>query len=97
MFVCVWGALVVPKGTVRVVDRLDPALAPAVVANVPLGLALFASLTSRVGDGLTRMSEQAFSLPNDLAYRRHGLIFGSRLAAAATRMEVTDAVFSPGT
>ena len=94
LFVCVWGALVVPKGTVRVVDRLDPALAPAVVANVPLGLALFASLTSRVGDGLTRMSEQAFSLPNDLAYRRHGLIFGSRLAAAATRMEVTDAVFS---
>ena len=94
LFVCVWGALVVPRATVRVVDRLDPALAPAVVANVPLGLALFASLTSRVGDGLTRLSEQAFSLPNDLAYRRHGLIFGSRLAAAATRMEVTDAVFA---
>ena len=94
LFVCVWGALVVPKATVRVVDRLDPALAPAVVANVPLGLALFASLTSRVGDGLTRLSEQAFSLPADLAYRRHGLIFGSRLAAAATRMEVTDAVFA---
>ena len=94
LFVCVWGALVVPKGTVRVVDRLDPALAPAVVANVPLGLALFASLTSRVGDGLTRLTEQAFSLPNDLAYRRHGLIFGARLAAATTRMEVTDAVFA---
>ena len=94
VFICVWGALVVPKGTVRVVDRLDPALAPAVVANVPLGLALFASLTSRVGDGLTRLTEQAFSLPNDLAYRRHGLIFGARLAAATTRMEVTDAVFA---
>ena len=94
LFVCVWGALVVPRATVRVVDRLDPALAPAVVANVPLGLALFASLTSRVGDGLTRLSEEAFSLPDDLAYRRHGLIFGARLAAAATRMEVTDAVFS---
>ena len=94
LFVCVWGALVVPKATVRVVDRLDPALAPAVVANVPLGLALFASLTSRVGDGLTRLTEQAFSLPDDLAYRRHGFIFGARLAAAATRMEVTDAVFA---
>ena len=94
LFVCVWGALVVPKGTVRVVDRLDPALAPAVVANVPLGLALFASLTSRVGDGLTRLTEQAFALPADLAYRRHGLIFGARLAAAVTRMEVTDAVFA---
>ena len=94
LFACVWGALVVPKATVRVVDRLDPALAPAVVANVPLGLALFASLTSRVGDGLTRLTEQAFSLPADLAYRRHGLIFGARLAAATTRMEVTDAVFA---
>ncbi len=94
LFIAVWGAMVVPKATVRVVDRLDPALAPAVVAGVPLGLALFASLTSQVGDGLTRLTEQAFSLPDDLTYRRHGLIFGARLAAAATRMEVTDTVFA---
>ena len=94
LFVAVWGAMIVPKATVRVVDRLDPALAPAVVANVPIGLALFASLTSQVGDGLTRLTEQAFTLPSDLAYRRHGLIFGARLAAAATRLEVTDAVFA---
>ena len=94
LFVAVWGAMVVPKATVRVVDRLDSALAPAVVANVPIGLALFSSLTSQVGDGLTRMTEQAFVLPNDLAYRRHGFIFGSRLAAAATELEITDAVFA---
>ena len=94
LFVTVWGAMIVPKATVRVVDRLDPALAPAVVANVPVGLALFASLTSQVGDGLTRLTEQAFTLPNDLRYQRHGLIFGARLAAAATRLEVTDAVFA---
>ena len=94
LFVTVWGAMIVPKATVRVVDRLDPALAPAVVANVPIGLALFASLTSQVGDGLTRLTEQAFTLPNDLAYQRHGLIFGARLAASATRLEVTDAVFA---
>ena len=94
LFVTVWGAMIVPKATVRVVDRLDPALAPAVVANVPIGLALFASLTSQVGDGLTRLTEQAFTLPDDLAYRRHGLIFGARLAAAATRLEITDTVFA---
>ena len=90
----VWGAMVVPRATVRVVDRLDPALAPAVVANVPLGLALFASLTSQVGDGLTRLTEQAFALPADLAYQRHGLLFGARLADAVTRIEVSDAVFA---
>ena len=94
LFVAVWGAMIVPKATVRVVDRLDPALAPAVVANVPIGLALFASLTSQVGDGLTRLGEQAFTLPDDLRYQRHGLIFGARLAAKATRLEVTDAVFA---
>ena len=94
LFVAVWGAMIVPKATVRVVDRLDPTLAPAVVANVPIGLALFASLTSQVGDGLTRLTEQAFALPNDLAYQRHGLIFGARLAAKATRLEITDAVFA---
>ena len=94
LFVAVWGAMIVPKATVRVVDRLDPALAPAVVANVPIGLALFASLTSQVGDGLTRLTEQAFTLPNDLQYRRHGLIFGARLADKATRLEITDAVFA---
>ena len=94
LFVAVWGAMIVPKATVRVVDRLDPGLAPAVVANVPIGLALFAAFTSQVGDGLTRLTEQAFALPDDLAYRRHGLIFGARLAAAATRLEVTDTVFA---
>ena len=94
LFTAVWGAMIVPKATVRVVDRLDPALAPAVVANVPMGLALFASLTSQVGDGLTRLTEQAFALPGDLAYQRHGMIFGARLAAGATRLEVTDAVFA---
>ena len=78
LFMAVWGAMIVPKATVRVVDRLDPALAPAVVANVPIGLALFASLTSQVGDGLTRLTEQAFTLPDDLAYQRHGLIFGAQ-------------------
>ena len=94
LFAVVWGAMIVPKATVRVVDRLDPTLAPAVVANVPIGLALFASLTSQVGDGLTRLTEQAFTLPDDLAYRRHGLIFGARLAAKTTRLEITDAVFA---
>ena len=94
LFAAVWGAMIVPKATVRVVDRLDPTLAPAVVANVPIGLALFASLTSQVGDGLTRLTEQAFTLPDDLQYRRHGLIFGARLAAKTTRLQITDTVFA---
>ena len=41
-----------------------------------------------------RLTEQAFALPNDLVYQRHGLIFGARLAAKATRLEISDAVFA---
>jgi len=48
-FTAVWGGIVVPRATVRVVARLDSALAPAVVANVPIVLALFASVTCRAG------------------------------------------------
>ena len=59
-----------------------------------MGSPLFASLTSQVGDGLTRLTEQAFTLPNDLQYQEHGLIFGARLAAKATRLEITDTVFA---
>ena len=51
LFIAVWGGMVVPRATVRVVDRLDPALAPAVVANVPIGLALFASSRARWATG----------------------------------------------
>ena len=89
--------MIVPKATVRVVDRLDPTLAPAVVANVPIGLALFASLTSQVGDGLTRLTEQAFTLPDDLAYRRHGLIFGARASPPRPRVWRSPTQCSQGT
>ena len=67
MFVFVWGAMIVTRATVRVVvEQLDPTLAPPVVVNLPIGHALFASLTSQVGDGLTRLTERAFTLLDDL-------------------------------
>ena len=46
--------LMVPRMDVQVTDRVNPSLAPATVANVPLGLALMASFTSQAGDYLTR-------------------------------------------
>ena len=94
LFVTVWGAMIVPKATVRVVDRLDPALAPAVVANVPVGpraVRLADQPGRRRADPAHRTG---LHLPDDLAYQRHGLIFGARLAAATTRLEITDAVFA---
>lgn len=42
--------LMVPTVTVKVTDRINPSLAPATVANVPIGLAMMASFTSQVSD-----------------------------------------------
>ena len=46
----IYMCLMVPRMDVHVTDRVNPGLAPATVANVPLGLALMASFTSQAGD-----------------------------------------------
>ena len=81
--------LMVPRLDVHVTDRINPSLAPAQVANVPLGLAMIASFTSQVGDYLVRSSEVVFGLPGDLDYSRNGMIYGSRLFEAHDRFAST--------
>ncbi len=90
----VYGILFVPKLDVLVTDRLNPALPAAVVSNVPFGLAYFAGLSSQVGDTLTRHTETAYSLPNDLLYSQNGVIFGARLLEATTSFRITDSEFA---
>ncbi len=85
----VYFAFMLPKSEVLITDRIDPSQS-AVVSQVPLGLAGFAGLTSRIGDWLTRSFETVFSLPNDLQYSETGLLFGSHLVEASTHFEVTD-------
>ncbi|MEM9093955.1 MAG: conjugal transfer protein TraG N-terminal domain-containing protein, partial [Pseudomonadota bacterium] len=85
--------LLVPKTSVQIVDRFDPALPGANVANVPIGLALIASLTSTVGDKFTEITEDTFSLPTDLEYQENGFIYGSKIFKDAMSFQVTDAVF----
>ena len=74
-----YGALIVPTMTVRVTDRLNPSLAPATVANVPLGLAMIASVSSTAGDWLTRTAETVFVMPGSLQMSSNGMIYGARL------------------
>ncbi len=74
-----FGALIVPTTTVKVTDRLNPSLAPATVANVPVGLALVASISSTAGDWLTRTAETVFVMPNSLQMSNNGIIYGARL------------------
>ena len=86
--------LLVPKTTVQIVDRFDPGLPGATVSNVPIGLALIANMTSTVGDKFTEISEDTFSLPNDLQYQENGFIYGSKIFKDAMSFQVTDATFS---
>lgn len=74
-----YGVLIVPTMTVRVTDRLNPSLAPATVANVPLGLAMIASVSSTAGDWLTRTAETVFVMPGSLQMSSNGMIYGARL------------------
>ena len=66
----IYGALVVPVTSVRITDRLNPSLAPATVANVPIGLAMIASVSSQAGDWLTRTAETVFVMPGALQIDR---------------------------
>ena len=86
--------LMVPRMDVHVTDRVNPSLAPATVANVPLGLALMASFTSQAGDYLTRSAELVFGLPDDLNYSKNGMIYGARLLESTRSLRISDPEFA---
>ena len=93
-FLVMNGVLFVPKVTVQITDPLNPTLPGATVANVPWGLAVFASETSMIGNELTTQSETVFSLPSSLTYSQNGMIFASRLENLLPQMQITDADFA---
>ncbi|MEM4724901.1 MAG: conjugal transfer protein TraG N-terminal domain-containing protein, partial [Candidatus Hadarchaeum sp.] len=72
------GLMIVPKASVILVDRTSTQ-PPRVVANVPIGLAVIAHTTSKIGDWLTRSFETVFSLPSDIQFNKNGFLFGHRI------------------
>ena len=85
--------LMVPTVTIKVTDRVNPSLAPSVVANVPLGLGVIASFTSQIGDYLTREAETVFVMPSQLKYSSNGMLYGSKLMEASRQIRITDPEF----
>ncbi len=90
----IYMCLMVPTRTVQVTDRINPSLAPATVAKVPLGLAVIASFTSQVGDWLTRTAETVFTMPSQLSYSSNGMVYGARLLDATRNFQIRDAEFA---
>lgn len=86
----IYMCLMVPTVTVKVTDRLNPSLRAAAVDNVPLGLGVMASFTSRLSDWLTINAETVFHQPDELQYNKTGLIFGARLFEQYRTMQIRD-------
>jgi len=75
----IYMCMIVPTTSVKVTDRINPGLAPATVDNVPIGLAAIASLSSQIGDWLTRRAETVFVMPGQLRLSTNGMLYGARL------------------
>ena len=86
--------LMVPTIDIKVTDRINPSLAPATVANVPIGLGVLASFTTQIGDWLTRTAETVFVMPGELNYTTNGMVYGARLFDATRNFVIRDAEFS---
>jgi len=83
-----------PKATISIEDRTGFDSKPRIVDRVPLSLAIFASITSSLGIGLTELIETVFHLPDEAAYNKTGMLMGSKLVLAARNFQITDAQFS---
>lgn len=85
--------LMVPTVTVKVTDRVNPGLATATVANVPIGLGVMASFTSQVSDYFTRTAETVFVMPAALNYSNGGFVYGARMWDKVRGFEIRNPVF----
>lgn len=89
----IYTVLMVPTVTIKVTDRVNPGLAPATVANVPIGLGVMASFTSQVSDYFTRTAETVFVMPAALSYSNGGFVYGARMWDKLRGFEIRDPVF----
>lgn len=89
----IYGVLWAPKVQVQVVDRFNPGLTGGAVANVPIGVGVVASMSSRVGARAIDLMETAFSAPNDVRYSRTGMIYGAKLFERMRAFRITDPIF----
>lgn len=93
MATVIYGMVWVPKAQVHITDRFNPALVGADVANVPIGIALVASLTTRVGARVIDITETAFGDPEDVRYSRTGMIYGAKVFERLRTAQVSDPRF----
>ncbi|WP_051392709.1 conjugal transfer mating-pair stabilization protein TraG [Yersinia wautersii] len=82
VLVIVSSLLLIPKATVQIIDRSDPA-SVYVVDNVPVGLAVPARLVTSIGTDMTELYELIFRTPDSATYSKTGMLFGATLVQRA--------------
>ncbi|QPR26587.1 conjugal transfer mating pair stabilization protein TraG (plasmid) [Edwardsiella hoshinae] len=81
--ITVIGMMVGMRSPIQIIDSSDMARVYQ-VDNVPVGLALPASLTTRIGHALVQGYETVFSQPDSVTYSKTGMLFGANLVAHST-------------
>ncbi len=87
----VMALLLIPKYTVTVHDSVMQNDYP--VGNVPLGLALPASIVTTIFHYLTTTMETAFHWTNDESYNKTGFLFASQILKNSYNVQIMDANF----
>ena len=85
--------LLVPTVNVTVTDRVS-GTPVATVNNVPIGLAVPASITTTIGATLTGAFETLFAEPADMAYSTHGFGYALQVQSSLNNWRAVDTWFS---
>lgn len=75
----VFSIAVIPKVSVYINDKANIGITGTPVSNIPIGLAITASVASKIDKVLTETFDMSFSLPDDLTYSNSGMLFGNQL------------------
>jgi conjugal transfer mating pair stabilization protein TraG len=84
--------MIVPTTTVIVIDSVTTSAGTGTVGNVPIGLALIASVSSQANKWLTETAESLFTMPGALDYSNAGMIYPIRTNDVAKEFEITDPI-----
>ena len=96
----VYIGLMTPKVDVAIVDRVQSGCStapPAIVTDVPIGVAGFGFVTSQLGEGVTNLYEQYITIPGDQKYAQNGFLFGANMARATTQSRIMDSELAADT
>lgn len=94
IMLALWYSMLFTPRVPLTIIPVGPAVgAPVVVNNVPIGLAFFASTTSKIGHWFTDSAETFFSLPDPtMNFSQHGLMGSTRTLRVANSASIQDPV-----